>query len=105
MEVFRQLDAVPQGFGPTVVSVGNFDGAHLAHQAVVKTVVERARELSVRSIVVTFDPHPTRILRPDVAPRMLTPLPVKLRLLEASGVDAVLVLPFTRDLSLTPPRD
>ena len=105
MQVFRQLDEVPVASGPTVLSVGNFDGVHLAHQAVVKAVVERARELGARSMVVTFEPHPMRILRPDVAPRMLTPMPIKLRLLEQTGVDAVLVLPFTRDLSLTPPRD
>ncbi len=56
-------------------------------------------------MVVTFEPHPLRILRPDVAPRLLTPLPLKLKLLEQTKVDAVLVLPFSRDLSLMPARD
>lgn len=105
MQVFHKLEEVPYDFGATVLSVGNFDGVHLAHRAVIDNVVTRARDLRARSMVVTFEPHPTRILRPDVAPRMLTPLPLKLRLLEQSGLDAVLVLPFTRDLSLTTPRD
>ena len=100
MQVFRRLDEVPSQFGPTVVSVGNFDGVHRAHQEVVRHMAERARALAGKAVVVTFDPHPTRSLRPDVAPKLLTPLPIKLELLEKTGVDAVLVLPFTRDLSL-----
>ncbi|MGH9508646.1 MAG: bifunctional riboflavin kinase/FAD synthetase [Terriglobales bacterium] len=105
MEIFRKLDDVPAGLGGTVLSVGNFDGVHRAHQHVLKNLAERARERGLCSLAVTFEPHPMRILRPDVVPRLLTPLPVKLKLLEAQGLDAVLVLPFTRDLSLTAPRD
>lgn len=105
MKVFRHLDELPDNFGPSIASVGNFDGVHRAHQKVIADLVRRARETGATSIIVTFDPHPTRVLRPDVAPRLLTPLPLKLRLLQESGLDAVLVLPFTRDLSLTPPRD
>ena len=100
MQVFRQLDDVPPDFGPTVVSVGNFDGVHRAHQEVVRHMAERARLFGGKAVVVTFEPHPLRILRPDVAPRLLTALPAKLKLLEQTHVDAVLVLPFTRDLSL-----
>ena len=104
MRVFRQLDDLPTGYGRTVVSVGNFDGVHRAHQAVLREVVRRARELGVRSTAVTFEPHPVRILRPDIAPKLITPLPRKLELLEGMGLDATLVLPFTRDLSLLTPR-
>jgi riboflavin kinase/FMN adenylyltransferase len=100
MQVFRQLDEVPADFGPTVVSVGNFDGVHRAHQEVVRHMAERARLFGGKAVVVTFEPHPLRILRPDVAPKLLTALPAKLKLLEQTNVDAVLVLPFTRDLSL-----
>jgi riboflavin kinase/FMN adenylyltransferase len=100
MQVFRKLDEVPASLGPTVVSVGNFDGVHIAHQAVVRHMAERAHAIGGKAVAVTFDPHPLRILRPDSAPKLLTPLAVKLRLLERTGVDAVLVLPFTRDLSL-----
>jgi riboflavin kinase/FMN adenylyltransferase len=105
VEIFRKLDDVPAAFGGTVLSVGNFDGVHRAHQHVLRQVVARARERGLRSMAVTFEPHPVRILRPDLAPRLLTPLPLKLKLLAEQGLDAVLVLPFTRDLSITPPRE
>jgi riboflavin kinase/FMN adenylyltransferase len=105
MQVFHHLEEVPTDFGPTVISVGNFDGVHLAHRYVLGEVVKRAQEIGGRSMVLTFDPHPTRILRPDVAPKLITPLPRKLELLTKTGVDATLVLPFTRDLSLTTAED
>jgi riboflavin kinase/FMN adenylyltransferase len=105
MKIFRHLDDLPKDLGPTVLSVGNFDGVHLAHQKVVAEIVRRAREINATSIVVTFDPHPMRVLRPDVAPHLLTPMPVKLRLLAETGIDAVLLLPFTRDLSLMTPLE
>ncbi len=104
MLIFRKLDEVPADFGPTVASVGNFDGVHLAHRAVLRAIVARARELDARSLAVTFDPHPMRILRPDAAPRLLSPLPARLQLLASTGIDAVLVLPFSRDLSLLTPH-
>jgi len=105
MQVFLKLDEVPAQMGPTVVSVGNFDGVHVAHQAVVRHMAERAHAIGGKAVVVTFDPHPLRILRPDSAPRLLSPLETKLQLLEHTGVDAVLVLPFTRDLSLMSAHD
>jgi riboflavin kinase/FMN adenylyltransferase len=105
MQVFRKLEDVPAQLGPTVVSVGNFDGVHIAHRAVVRHMAERAHAIGGKAVVVTFEPHPLRILRPDVAPKLLTPLEVKLQLLEQTSVDAVLVLPFTRDLSLMSAHD
>jgi len=105
MQVFRHFEDVPAGFGPTVVSVGNFDGVHRAHQEVVRHMAERASSFGGKAVVVTFEPHPLRILRPDVAPKLLTPLPTKLKLLEQTHVDTVLVLPFTRDLSMMSAED
>jgi riboflavin kinase / FMN adenylyltransferase len=105
MQVFRKLEEVPAVLGPTVVSVGNFDGVHVAHQAVVRHMAERAHAIGGKAVAVTFDPHPLRILRPDSSPKLLTPLEVKLQLLSQTGVDAVLVLPFTRDLSLVSAHD
>ena len=104
MQVFRQLEDIPSNFGPTVVTVGNFDGVHRAHQQVMSEIVRRARQLGGKAVAVTFDPHPVRILKPDAPHRLITPLPEKLRLLEATCLDAVLLLPFTRDLSLLTPR-
>ena len=105
MQLFRKLEEVPAQLGPTVVSVGNFDGVHVAHQAVVRHMAERAHAIGGKAVAVTFDPHPLRILRPDSAPKLLTPLEAKLQLLSQTGVDAVLVLPFTRDLSLMSAHD
>jgi riboflavin kinase/FMN adenylyltransferase len=104
MQTFHHLDDIPHDFGPSVASVGNFDGLHRAHRHVIDEIVRRAKAHSGRSVVVTFEPHPARILRPDHSFKLLTPLPEKLRLLEATGIDAVLLLPFSRDLSLMTPH-
>lgn len=104
MQALRKLGEVPVDFGPTIVSVGNFDGVHRAHTHVLHEIVSRARQRGAKAIAVTFEPHPVRILRPDSGLKLLTPTAEKLRLLEATGLDAVLLLPFTRDLSLMTPR-
>jgi len=104
MQTFHKLGGVPPDFGPTVVSVGNFDGVHRAHRAVLAEIVQRAKVEGAKSVAVTFEPHPIRILRPDNNLKLLTPTPEKLRLLASTGVDAVLLLPFTRDLSLMTPH-
>ncbi|PYV58694.1 MAG: bifunctional riboflavin kinase/FMN adenylyltransferase [Acidobacteria bacterium] len=100
MKIFQSMEEVPAGYGPTVVSVGNFDGVHQAHRNVLRQVVRRAGELEAKPVAVTFEPHPARILRPNSGLKLLTPTPEKLRLLDETGVDAVLLLPFGRDLSL-----
>ncbi|MGD1021254.1 MAG: bifunctional riboflavin kinase/FAD synthetase [Candidatus Sulfotelmatobacter sp.] len=104
MQVFHKLEDVPAGFGPSLVSVGNFDGVHRAHAHVLGEIVRRGRSRGAKAMAVTFEPHPARILRPDSGLKLLTPVPEKLRLLEATGIDAVLMLPFARDLSLMTPR-
>jgi riboflavin kinase / FMN adenylyltransferase len=104
MRIFHSLEEIPRDFGPTIVSVGNFDGVHRAHRCVLDEIVRRAKANCAVSVVVTFDPHPMRILRPERVLKLLTPLPEKLRLLQATGVDAVVVLPFSRDLSLLTPE-
>jgi len=104
MHAFHKLEDVPADFGPTIASVGNFDGVHRAHVHVLGTVVDRARESGRKSLAVSFEPHPIRILSPDSGLRLLTPTPEKVRLLARTGLDAVLLLPFTRDLSLLAPQ-
>jgi len=104
MIVFHKLEDVPADYGPAFVSVGNFDGVHRAHAHVLREIVSRARAAGGKAVAVTFEPHPTRILKPDSGFKLLTPLPEKLRWLAETGLDAVLVLPFGRDLSLMTPR-
>src|ERR1700693_2973203 len=104
MQVFHKLEDVPAAYGPSLVSVGNFDGVHRAHAHVLGELVRRARPSAAKAVAVTFEPHPGRILRPDSGLKLLTPMAEKLRLLEATGIDAVLMLPFGRDLSLMTPR-
>jgi riboflavin kinase/FMN adenylyltransferase len=104
MLIFHKLEDIPADFGPTVVSVGNFDGVHRAHRQVLADIVESARKSGAKAVAVSFEPHPLRILRPDFALRLITPTPEKIRLLGTTGIDAVLLLPFTRDLSLMTPR-
>jgi len=99
MEVFRSLNDLPTGFGSTVVAIGNFDGVHRGHQEIIQRVRERATQLNARSIAVTFDPHPVHVLRPELAPKLITPMQDRLRLLAETGLDATLVLPFTQEFS------
>jgi riboflavin kinase/FMN adenylyltransferase len=105
MRIFRSLEEVPGDLGPTIVTVGNFDGVHCGHRHVLQQVVQRAHQNGSRALAVTFDPHPLRILRPGQAPRMITPQPVKETLLAQTGLDGLLVIPFTRDFSMTSAQD
>jgi riboflavin kinase / FMN adenylyltransferase len=105
MQVFHSINELPPDFSPTILSVGNFDGVHHAHQSVIAALLKRAKGAHARSLIVTFDPHPTRVLRPEAAPKLITPLDRKLQLIGTSGVDATLILPFTREFSKTTPRD
>ena len=102
MQVYESLEEIPAGFGPTVVSVGNYDGIHRAHRRLIDAIRARAQELNARSAVVTFDPHPARILRPHGGPPLITPMAQKMEVLSECGLDALVVVPFTRDLSLMP---
>jgi riboflavin kinase/FMN adenylyltransferase len=104
MQLFHKLEDVPADFSPTILSVGNFDGVHRAHAQVLGTIVRRAQESGSKSIAVSFEPHPIRILRPDADLKLLTPTPERVRLLAATGLDGALLLPFTRDLSLMTPQ-
>jgi riboflavin kinase/FMN adenylyltransferase len=105
MQLYRQLAEIPHDFGPSIATIGNFDGVHRGHQWVVSELVSRARALGQRSIAITFDPHPARVIRPHSVQPLITPLSQKLDLLAATGIDAVLVLPFTAELSRTTARE
>jgi riboflavin kinase / FMN adenylyltransferase len=99
MQIIRSLESIPASLTRTVVAIGNFDGVHRGHQAIMRRIRERASLLDAQSIAVTFDPHPVRILRPDQAPPLITPLPQRLDLLAQTGIDATVVIPFTEEFS------
>jgi riboflavin kinase / FMN adenylyltransferase len=104
-DVWRSTGEVPAGLGRTVVTIGNFDGVHLGHQHVIRRAREVAGSLGVdRVVAVTFDPHPIAVLRPEHAPPTLTDITSRVALLDRAGVDAVLVLPFSREVAAWSPE-
>jgi riboflavin kinase / FMN adenylyltransferase len=108
MRIFRSIAELPAGLPqmpPTVAAIGNFDGVHRGHQEIIGRVLERARLLDARAIAVTFDPHPVALLHPERAPKLITPMPQRLSLLEQTGLDACVVLPFTREFSMMSARE
>ncbi|SDQ76987.1 bifunctional riboflavin kinase/FAD synthetase [Quadrisphaera sp. DSM 44207] len=105
MERWHDLPEVPEGYGPSVVAIGNFDGVHRGHRSVLAVLVEQARRRGARAVAVTFVPHPLQVLHPERAPQLLAHPVDRLDLLEEAGLDAVLEMPFTRELaSWTPER-
>jgi riboflavin kinase/FMN adenylyltransferase len=86
------------------VTIGNFDGVHLGHRAILRTVVGRARDLGGESVVFTFDPHPRKVIGEGSGPGLLTTLEQKVELLDQAGVDAVVVEPFDLAYAHTPPQ-
>lgn len=104
VEIWEGLGRVPAGTGPSVVTIGNFDGVHRGHQQVLSLVVERARSLGALAVAMTFDPHPAALHRPALAPSQLTGLSDKLDLIAATGIDAVLVVAYTSDFASQTPE-
>jgi riboflavin kinase/FMN adenylyltransferase len=92
--VYRSLADVPVSLGPTVAAIGNFDGVHLGHRQILGAAVAEARQRGFRAVAVTFEPHPEHFLRPDKAPKRITPNEERLVLLAETGIDAIVVLPF-----------
>ena len=110
ISVFHSIAEIPAGFGPSVAAIGNFDGVHLGHQEILSAVVREAREQDTQSqrakaVAITFNPHPEQFLRPTSAPRLLTPIEERLRLLSLTGIDAVVVLPFDAALASLSARE
>jgi riboflavin kinase/FMN adenylyltransferase len=99
MEIVRGLESLPLAEGPSVVTVGFFDGVHLGHREVIRQAVEAAAERDALSVAVTFDRHPREILSPGQEPRLLTTVERKASLIEQIGVDVLVVLEFTQPFS------
>ncbi|WP_409483363.1 bifunctional riboflavin kinase/FAD synthetase [Arsenicicoccus dermatophilus] len=105
MHRWSSLSQIPADLGPTVVTLGNFDGVHRGHRAVLQAALELAAGRDAQTVAVTFDPHPVAVLHPDRAPVAVTSLEHRLDLLEEVGLDAVLVQEFTRELAAMTPEE
>lgn len=105
MQTFHSPSAIPDSFGPSAVTIGKFDGVHAGHRAVIDRLRATATERGLDAAVVTFDRHPLSVLRPELCPVALVSVEQKLDLLASTGLDATLVLEFTRELSDLSPDD
>lgn len=105
MKLFRSLDEVPDGFGPSAVTIGKFDGVHTGHRAVIGRLREVAAERGLTSTVITFDRNPLEVLAPDKCPLALVSVEQKLDLLAGTGVDATLLVAFDRALAELEPEE
>lgn len=105
MQIYHGLDQVPADLGATAVTIGNFDGVHVGHQHVLTELTDQARHREIPAVAVTFDPHPAQVHRPDSAPELLMGLQEKLARLADTGIDAVVVLPYTLELAAHSARE
>jgi riboflavin kinase / FMN adenylyltransferase len=103
VRIFRSLQEARSRFGPSVLTIGNFDGVHAGHVRILRRVCEVARAKNCVPSVLTFDPHPTKVVAPSRTPRLMTTPEQRCRLVEREGIQQVLILPFTPELAqLTP---
>jgi len=105
MKIFRSSGEVPENFGPSIVTIGNFDGVHIGHRRIMRRVVALAREKGCTPAVLTFDPHPARVLAPDRAPKLLMTIDQRLRSMEAEGIEAVFLIPFSPEFARLTPEE
>ena len=104
MQVFLDLNAAKGRFGPCALTIGNFDGTHLAHQALFAEVALLAKSKNWRPAALSFDPHPARIVAPSHAPKRITNFEQRAEVMTRCGLEAILILPFTPDLAKVSPE-
>jgi len=105
MKILHSIPELSHLPGPLFLAIGVFDGVHLGHQAVISTSAEHARPAKGIPVVVTFDPHPEKIVRPEKAPHLLTATPHKIALIRSLGVRHLLIIAFNRQFAATEPED
>ena len=98
MAIFYNTEGLPE-FRNAVITIGTFDGVHMGHKTILKEVVQHAAEVNGESILITFEPHPRKLIHPDQPLKLITPLKEKLELVTAEGIEHIVVQPFTRDFS------
>lgn len=99
MEIIRGIENINHIDGPTAVTIGVFDGVHIGHQTIIKMAVDLAREMNGKSVVVTFEPHPLALIRPERKPPILTSIDLKAEYIKELGPDYLLVIPFTTEIA------
>ena len=104
MKIINDLKQIPEPFPNAVVTIGNFDGVHVGHQALFHHVIEKAEGLKGTSVVVTFEPHPLRVLNGMARFPLITLYEQKMELIAATGIDVIVSIPFNREFAATPPR-
>ena len=105
MEIIRGLENLKRGYQDTVLTIGNYDGVHLGHQKILSMVIKKAEELRGTSMVMTFDPHPMKVLAPERNIKLLCTFDEKARLIKETGIDILLCINFNREFSSIPPDD
>jgi len=105
METFRSISELSKLRGPLFLAIGVFDGVHLGHQAVISTSAQHARAANGTPVVVTFDPHPEKVLRPKTAPHLLTATPHKIALIRDLGMAHLLIITFDKQFAATEPEE
>lgn len=104
MKVFQSIDFQEQ-FSNPVLTIGNYDGIHIGHRTIIGMVREKAAVISGTSVLMTFDPHPLQVLRPQQELPSIAPLSERIRLIESTGIDVLIIVPFTRQFGLLEPPD
>ena len=99
MKIYHSLAEVPADFGPCALTIGNFDGVHFGHRRILRRLKALADARGWKPSVLTFDPHPTRVVAPKRTPRLLTSPEGRAELMREEGIEQVLILPFTRELA------
>ncbi len=105
MKIYRSLDEVPPDFGPSAITIGNFDGVHYGHRRILRRLQALAAERGWTPSVLTFDPHPTRVVAPQRAPKLMTSPVRRAELMQEEGIAQVLILPFTPELAQLSPEE
>jgi len=99
LNIIRGVDAIPRDLNRPVLTIGNFDGVHLGHQELLKRVIKRAASIDGTSVVMTFEPHPVQVLRPEKAQRRLTSLQEKLGIFQSLGIQVAICIDFTPEFA------
>ncbi len=104
MKVYRGVSGLKDKFNSPAVTLGNFDGVHLGHRKIFERLIENAAQMNGESLVLTFEPHPVKVLRPEMSPKIITPISEKLKLIEECKIDGVILADFTKEFAAQHPE-